>query len=247
MRTLILDDDVIRGLYLVRSESESIYALAVGIPPTAEDPGWTSVIRIPGRDTRQRMRWDGCWLPVASVSPVETEPEDRWPCRIQVGTRPLWLTVDNLLTQKWGVPWMLQREVTSIELISYDRLVLLAAERGVDLGSWTPRIDRLLFDDVNRRTRMSVVDDVGVWTILGDGLSVTLDVDNHRVTVHRGDQVLSGQVVGMKCTIPDPPQPGVRSTGVIRVGERLALSILIAGEVTQLEFPVTEIVRTEAE
>lgn len=141
---IVLDDTVAPGLYLVRSESDTVFVLRFRKPLDGWGIGASQVRRIRGRNSTTRLPFDGWWLPLVSVAPAGTPDHERWPSRIEVGSRPLWVHVADLRHWTMEAAWILQREVVSIERIGYEQMRQLAADRDLILPPWTPGQDRLI-------------------------------------------------------------------------------------------------------
>lgn len=146
MNRIELSEALPSGLYLIRSESDTVFVLRFQRPPTGWSIGVSQVRRIRGRSSRTRLSFDGWWLPLISVAPAGTPDGERWPSRIEVGSRPLWVHVADPRRWSMETAWILQREVVSIEPIGYEQMRQLGAERGLVLPPWSPGQDRLIYD-----------------------------------------------------------------------------------------------------
>lgn len=144
MKQLVLDEMAPRGLYIVRSESDTVFVLRFQQPMTGWNIGSSQMRRIRGRTSRTRLPFDGWWLPLISVAPAGTPDSEQWPSRLEVGTRPRWVHVADPTHWKMEAAWILQREVVAIDRIDYGQMRQLAADRDLVLPPWTPGQDTLI-------------------------------------------------------------------------------------------------------
>lgn len=144
MDHIVLDDTLTPGLYLVRSESDTAFVLRFRKPLDGWNVGASHVRRIRGRTSQTCLPFDGWWLPLISVAPQGTPDSELWPSRIEVGSRPRWVHVEDPREWSLNAAWILQRRVVAIEPIDYEQMRRLAAERGLVLPPWTPGQDGLI-------------------------------------------------------------------------------------------------------
>lgn len=144
MDKIVLDDALAPGLFLIRSKSDSVFLLRFQRPMDGWSIGASQVRRIRGRTSDTRLPFDGWWLPLISVAPQGTPDSDRWPSRIEVGTRPRWVHVADPREWHMEAAWILQRRVVAIDPIDYEEMRQLAADRDLILPPWTPGQDRLI-------------------------------------------------------------------------------------------------------
>lgn len=147
MNHVDLDDSLARGLYVIRSESDTVFVLRFRQPMTGWNIGASHVRRLRGRKSQTRLPFDGWWLPLISVAPSGTPDSERWPSRIEVGSRPLWVHVADPIQWTMKAAWILQREVVSIEPIDYEEMRQLGADRDLILPPWSSGQDQFTVGD----------------------------------------------------------------------------------------------------
>ena len=144
MDHIVLDNSLMPGLYQVQSESDTVFVLRFRRPLNGWNVGACHVRRIRGRTSETRLPFDGWWLPLISVAPQGTPDGDRWPSRIEVGSRPLWTHAADPREWRLQAAWILQRPLIAIEPIDYEQMRQLATDRDLILPPWTPGQDRLI-------------------------------------------------------------------------------------------------------
>ena len=168
MDRIDLDDSLEPGLYLISSDSPTVYVLNFRKSRAGSNWNPSTMIRIPIPGSSVGPN-DLQWCPLVKVCPpTDVDGARSW---IEVGRRSHWVFGSSDPTEARhshsDFSWLLQRMVTSIERISYADLLDLGAERGVQIPGDEHGLGGLLWRTASG-TELLVECEPGWWPILAE-------------------------------------------------------------------------------